>query len=93
MINKTDYVTNAINVLGDTSLVICMEECSELTKELSKHIRGKGNYDNTCEEIADVLLTIEWAIEKLNLNQKDIEYWKNKKKARIVELISKGELR
>lgn len=92
MDKKINYITDAVNVLGDTALVITMEECSELQKELSKHIRGKGNYDNTCEEIADVLITIDWAIEKLNLNPKDIEYWKDKKKARIVDLISKCEL-
>lgn len=92
MINEINPIKDAVNILGDTALVITMEECSELQKELSKHIRGKGNYNNTCEEIADVLITIDWAIEKLSLDTRDIEYWKNKKKARIVELISKGKL-
>ena len=39
--------------------VIAMEECSELIKEISKFIRGKGNKDNLVEEMADVLIVIE----------------------------------
>ena len=39
--------------------VIAMEECSELTKEISKFIRGKGIKDNLVEEMADVLIVIE----------------------------------
>ena len=39
--------------------VIAMEECSELTKDISKFIRGKGIKDNLVEEMADVLIVIE----------------------------------
>ena len=38
--------------------VVAIEEMSELQKELSKFIRGKGNRDNLIEEVADVLVMI-----------------------------------
>lgn len=38
--------------------VVAIEEMSELQKELSKFIRGKGNRDNLIEEVADALIMI-----------------------------------
>lgn len=38
--------------------VVAIEELSELQKELSKFIRGKGNRDNLIEEVADALIMI-----------------------------------
>lgn len=38
--------------------VVAIEEMSELQKELSKFIRGKGNRENLIEEVADVLVMI-----------------------------------
>lgn len=40
-------------------IVVAMEECAELTKELSKVLRDKGNLMNVAEEIADVEIMIE----------------------------------
>lgn len=50
--NKNNKVnTNAV-------LVIAIEELSELTKELTKHIRKKKNMDCILEELADVQIMI-----------------------------------
>jgi NTP pyrophosphatase (non-canonical NTP hydrolase) len=38
--------------------VVAIEEMSELQKELTKYIRGKGNRENLIEEVADVLVMI-----------------------------------
>lgn len=38
--------------------IICIEELSELQKELTKHLRGEENWDHIVEEIADVQLMI-----------------------------------
>ena len=38
--------------------VVAIEEMSELQKELSKFIRGKGDRENLIEEVADVLVMI-----------------------------------
>jgi NTP pyrophosphatase (non-canonical NTP hydrolase) len=39
--------------------VMFMEEAAELTKELSKSMRGKENIDDICEEIADVQIMLD----------------------------------
>ena len=43
----------------DIQLVIAIEEMSELTKELTKTIRGYDRQENIIEEIADVRIMIE----------------------------------
>lgn len=40
----------------------CIEEMSELTKELCKEKDGHGNLNHIAEEIADVLITIDQMI-------------------------------
>ena len=40
----------------------CIEEMSELTKELCKEKDGHGNLEHIAEEIADVLITIDQII-------------------------------
>lgn len=40
-----------------------MEELAELTKEISKELRGKGDYINILEELADVQLGIYYVQE------------------------------
>lgn len=45
----------AIEVYGaDLQKQVAIEEMAELTKEICKDFRGKGNRDNIIEEIADV---------------------------------------
>lgn len=40
-------------------IVVAMEECSELTKELAKDLRGMGKRDKIIEELADVFVMVE----------------------------------
>ena len=55
-----DVYLEAIKTFGALpQMVIVMEECSELQKEISKIIREKGNLENLAEEIADVEIMIE----------------------------------
>jgi len=50
-----DLYRCAVDLFGPThQKVIAMEEMSELTKELSKSIRGAKNIEAVVEEIADV---------------------------------------
>ena len=39
--------------------VVCMEECAELSKEVSKFIRGKGSKEALTEEIRDVYICLD----------------------------------
>ena len=56
----TAVCQRAVDAWGKQSqLVICMEETAELTKELSKNLRGQDNDLGIAEEIADVEIMLE----------------------------------
>lgn len=55
---------------GDSAqLVVAIEELSELTKEITKCLRNKGNIDHLAEEVADVEIMVEQV--KLIFNVQD----------------------
>ena len=55
-----DLYAAAVKKYGKLSqLIICMEEMAELTKELSKSIRGADNSAAIAEEMADVEIMLE----------------------------------
>lgn len=55
---------------GDSAqLVVAVEELSELTKEITKCLRNKGNIDHLAEEVADVEIMVEQV--KLIFNVQD----------------------
>lgn len=94
-VNEIDYITDSVSLLGDEVLVISMEECSELIKELSKIHRGKKvpNNPSVIEEISDVLICIDWMKSYLGLVDSDINKMKSAKIDRIKDKISKGTLK
>ena len=50
----------AVEAYGkEHQLIICMEEMAELTKELSKNLRGHNNLQEIAEEVADVEIMLE----------------------------------
>ena len=49
----------AIELFGITSQkIMVIEEMSELTKELCKELRDRGNVENIADELADVEITL-----------------------------------
>lgn len=55
---QTQIFKKALKKYGlELQMIVCIEEMSELTKELTKTIRKKGNINNIIEEIADVEIT------------------------------------
>ena len=55
-----DLYAAAVKKYGKLSqLIMCMEEMAELTKELSKSIRGADNSAAIAEEMADVEIMLE----------------------------------
>lgn len=50
----------ALRVFGaEMQITVCVEEMSELTKELCKAKRGSENWRNIAEEIADVRIMLD----------------------------------
>ena len=59
MDDEIEIMRSAIRKNGKAmQTVVAIEEMSELQKELTKFIRGKGNRENLIEEVADVLVMI-----------------------------------
>ena len=74
----------ALNKWGkDLQLIMGIEEMAELTKALIKDIRGKPNYDNILEEIADV----EIMLTQLKCIYGDITDIKRKKLTRLAKML------
>ncbi|RLI79847.1 hypothetical protein DRP05_02565 [Archaeoglobales archaeon] len=81
-----EVLSEAIEKWGvNANLWVFMEEIGELTKEISKAIRYKPNYDRISEEVADVEIAIELVKIIFNLDQKRIEEIKRHKIERLMK--------
>ena len=79
----------AIETFGKSSqMVVAIEECSELQKELTKTLRGKPNLFNLSEEIADVEIMIE-QLKIIFNNADEVESIKETKFQRLNRTIKK----
>ena len=57
---ETAVCQRAVEAFGkEHQLIICMEEMAELTKELTKHLRGRDNLPQIAKEMADVEIMLE----------------------------------
>lgn len=60
MIDKYAIYIRALEAYGaQAQTLMCMEEMSELQKELCKHARGADNVHQIAEEIADVRIMLD----------------------------------
>lgn len=71
----------------EMAMMVAMEELSELSQAISKCVRNgsKDKKDNLAEEIADVLMVIQWAINRFNIPLQEIEKWAEEKQTRFIE--------
>ena len=86
-INKDDC-----EIKGLYNLIIGMEELSELQKEISKFIRGKGNSISILEEIADVTIILETIKYVCSINDKDVHAAIQVKLNRAQENLDNGNI-
>jgi hypothetical protein len=84
--NKTELYTKALEKWGDQQYIILFEEMAELTKELTKDLRGKGNTMRILEELADV----EICLEQMKVKFGDITDFKAKKLERLRKKVLEG---
>ena len=68
-----DLIQNGIRNFDEKQLIVTIEELSELTKELTKDLRGKENIDNIIEELADVVICCETVKQYFYINDEDIQ--------------------
>lgn len=78
------------NPRGHRNLIIVMEELSELSKEISKELRGKGDKTNILEELADVQLGIYYVQEICKINNEDLHKAMNVKMKRLEDVLKEN---
>ena len=66
----------------DTECIVAIEEMAELTKELCKYRRSKGDLNHIAEEIADVTVMLEHLKAFFNLDE-DVENFIEQKVDRL----------
>ncbi len=76
------------NPRGHRNLIIVMEELSELSKEISKELRGKGDQYNILEELADVQLGIYYVQEICGVSNDDLHKAMNIKMKRLEDVLT-----
>lgn len=82
----TKMCEKAVEKFGEEAqLVILIEECSELTKEATKMLRGHGRRENMIEELADVAVMCEQLRIMLGLSDDQLEDMAKTKMMRTME--------
>ena len=71
----------------EMSMMLAMEELSELSQAISKCVRNGSSdkKDNLAEEIVDVLIIIQWLINRFDIPLQMIQKWAHEKEDRLVE--------
>lgn len=84
-------IQKALDAYGyDLQKQVAIEEMSELTKEICKDFRGKGNRENILEEIADVQFMLYQLMAMYNISEMELDITLGLKTTRLNESL-KGE--
>lgn len=87
--DELEVLRRAIERYGAKSQInMAIEEMSELTKELCKHLRGRENRNHISEEIADVAIMLQQLVTIFDC-EKDVERWGDKKIGRLATRLEK----
>ena len=57
-IEQLNVLKSLVGKYGDKQIIVCIEDMSELTKELCKNLRGHYNLNKIYEEMADVYIML-----------------------------------
>lgn len=86
--DQARILNQLVSKYKEKQINICIEEMSELTKALCKHIRGKTDIENIKEEIADVHIMLMQMLMLFNIDEKEflkiVEYKINRTKERLL---------
>ncbi|MCM1223096.1 MAG: hypothetical protein NC548_52450 [Lachnospiraceae bacterium] len=89
LVKKSVNANQDGNPRGHHNLIIVMEELSELSKEVSKQIRGRGDIVSLTEEMADVSLGLIYLQEICGITTEDIYKAINVKVDRLERVLNK----
>lgn len=71
-------------------MIISMEECAELSKEISKALRGRGTRLGLVEEMGDVLLTVMYIQEITGITDEELHKAMNIKMEYIESMVQEN---
>ena len=82
--NEMEIYERALKTFGfEKQIIKCVEELSELQKELCKLTLGQGNLEHIVEEIADVEIMLEQMKLGFVISIRELNQIKNKKLCRL----------
>lgn len=74
VINKSIQSTNdLLGGHGNYNLVIAMEELNELGQQISKVLRGKLDKSHLIEEVADVIIALQYIKQICDISETEID--------------------
>ena len=86
---RRDTYAAAVQTFGKhAQIILAMEEMSELTKELSKNIRGRENTAAISEEMADVEIMLE-QLKTIFGNRAEVDRIRADKLRRLADLLER----
>ncbi len=86
-----DIVCHAVTAYGvSNQLVVAIEECAELQKELTKALRQTPDKRHITEEMADVQIML-WQLSYILGTNTDMQTWIEQKLRRLNERIAQVE--
>lgn len=65
---KSAIVTDSLHI----KCMVAMEECAELSQQLSKYGRGEGDYPGLLEEIADVCIMTTQIMMLVGISEEEL---------------------
>lgn len=74
-----------------SQVVMAIEECAELTKELTKYLRSDASISNMAEEIADVEIMIEQLRSMFPGVSAEADAWREKKLLRLRKMLDETD--
>lgn len=87
---KEDLYSAALKKYGLAGqFTVAIEELAELQKELCKYLRGRENYAELAEELADVEIMVEQVKQFLYLDDA-VDEWKAEKLQRLEQRVTGG---
>lgn len=91
---EVDVYHRALKQYGLHNQVIkCIEELSELQKELCKQLWGQGNRENIVEEIADVKIMLEQMRIGIGIGFIELETARDEKLARLNKRLDQSRVK
>jgi len=88
---ENSFIRSLIEKYGsDKQKTVCIEELSELQKEICKDLRGKGDIEHITEELADVLIICSELAHIYKIDEENLNKWIEYKINRTKKMLENG---